>query len=476
MFALQQRPVSGQNSEETLQNHNQVEQQEVGSDRVINLSDRRKLGNLNRSDQATQEVADDGKRLVFSLKNVADASSSLNQNLAQQRYIQSLNTQLHKAVYASDAALCRSLIEMRADVNAKDQNGRTPLQFALNLIGHLPVSKTLIDLGAEVTEADKVKIGEALKTECSSRGINRFLIRRPPPNVPQVMVPSSVSSDPYISLTALVGKTHTMTKPILLIFLADEKLSINYGAVTKSFQRCELLPYGPDAQFFSIMKVFVQNKDRMVDVMDHLREACPGCPILHVVIDAHACDSSMYIGNKSIFSFEDRPLMRQIATRVHPLGTITLAGCNTSNQYQYYCISRVFSEQAYGRIVYGSPIASLNEDWAVFPDLSEGLPPLYVPYFIPSPKPGYKPEDGIVDESRVGHVDIYHKGKKLASATNVHKLAFGDRQAMRPCLNAIVDIQKAQLRMPQSLQSENLDPDSPDVSEGDATSRSCTIS
>ncbi len=250
-----------------------------------------------------------------------------------------------------------------------------------------------------------------------------------------------------------------MTKPILLLIIADEPGGEHYGATTRHFNDCDELCYNDRwSQFLSIARVLVDDKNRIVSVIDHVEEASHGCPVLHVIFKTHANSKVMRFGIDSTLSIEDRSLMRKIAKRIHPMGTITLAGCKTSARH--YNIAKVFSQQAYGRIVYGSPIAPPYEDSDVF--LREDLPPLYMPYFVPGCNPGYKPEPGKVNEGRVGSVDIYHNGHKIASPTNVHMLPYGDQQAIHPCLNEIGKIQKAILSISPSPQSHNVDSDSPE--------------
>ncbi len=186
MFALLHRQ-DGNNNANTLNESlkTPVRESEAGSDRVVNLTDGRKAGTLTTTDQTTQQVARDSKPLVLSLPKTSDASPSYNQDLARQSYIQSLNIQLQQAVRGSDRTLCRYLVEMRADVNAKDQAGITPLQKAL-LKNNLLICKILIDLGAEVTEADKENIQKALKTCWNNKDIRSFLTKRPNPYTPEV--------------------------------------------------------------------------------------------------------------------------------------------------------------------------------------------------------------------------------------------------------------------------------------------------
>lgn len=69
-----------------------------------------------------------------------------------------LNQQLFEAVYANDIDTIKQVIKDGADVNIKDEYGRTPLHKAA-LYGYTEITKMLIEKGADVNceeDTDKV--------------------------------------------------------------------------------------------------------------------------------------------------------------------------------------------------------------------------------------------------------------------------------------------------------------------------------
>lgn len=62
-------------------------------------------------------------------------------------------TLLHAASYDGQTAIIELLIELGADVNAKESNGRTPLHHAANN-GHLEVIELLVRCGADLEASD----------------------------------------------------------------------------------------------------------------------------------------------------------------------------------------------------------------------------------------------------------------------------------------------------------------------------------
>jgi len=62
--------------------------------------------------------------------------------------------ELHKAAARGDLERVRELIKRRADVNARDKDGRTPLHHAA-YNGRLEVARLLVERGADVNARDK---------------------------------------------------------------------------------------------------------------------------------------------------------------------------------------------------------------------------------------------------------------------------------------------------------------------------------
>jgi ankyrin repeat protein len=63
-------------------------------------------------------------------------------------------TPLHYAAWCGATALCRRLLEGKADVNAANADGKTPLHFAAGY-GHWETTALLLDHGAAANAADR---------------------------------------------------------------------------------------------------------------------------------------------------------------------------------------------------------------------------------------------------------------------------------------------------------------------------------
>ena len=69
-----------------------------------------------------------------------------------------LNVALHQTVKNGDVELAKVLIEDTADVNSKDQEGRTPLHHAAVLENPEPMIRLLLDKGGDIQAKDQYGI------------------------------------------------------------------------------------------------------------------------------------------------------------------------------------------------------------------------------------------------------------------------------------------------------------------------------
>jgi hypothetical protein len=313
---------------------------------------------------------------------------------------ESLDAQLHRAASRPDRTACRYLLDMRANVNAKNESGKTALQIALSC-KNLLIGKIFIDRGADVTETDKEEMGRifsSLRMDAITHKITQYMIKRPNPYALEVLSDSG-HFEP-LTLMASSSRLSSFTRPIFLVNIGDEDMYPHYGAVTKNFEN---FPREEDEleKYFTVIRVLVDDKNRLAKTIDLVQELLPGLPIAHWILNNHAHQHAMDVGIQSTLQEEDHTIMREIAKRVHPLGTITLYGCLSAEGNDH--LTQHFSKNGLGRIVYGSPICPRQVNFSIFYGKTVPLD-FVIPFFS---------ERG--EES--GVVRVYQKGKEIATGS-----------------------------------------------------------
>jgi len=315
--------------------------------------------------------------------------------------------QLGVAIHNDDPAVCRRLIEDRADVNAKHQNGLTPLQLALSE-NRLQIAKVLVENAHVESLTDMQNL---YKRTGGVTKIKPFLQTRPPLYVPQVF-----SNDTFTSLSSMSQEQLKMMqssiRPLAIFNVADEHLGPDYGAVVTDFNGSFNSQYEKIARDFTVIRVLVDDPNQLVATTDRIRNMFPQAPVLHWAMNGHGNTTFMEVGGGSddaLLTINDNNILQEISTRVSPLGTIALWGCCCALGDQN--LTRQFS--LYGRVAYGSdhPVSTVE-----YETYDSTLPntPLLLPRFSDKLSKEFKAK-------------IYNDNKELAYVSTPHDLASVDR-------------------------------------------------
>lgn len=281
-----------------------------------------------------------------------------------------LDELLHIACLNEKAPQCAHLIKMRANPNASDGKGNTPLQKALNtsnasqwkiLSEILPKCKTLLDHGAEPCLDDIKKIHFILRdyfpdTQYSSAAM---YIQRPYPNTPEVFF-----NGDFQSLEDLSQKNpqalDNLKREIILFNIADEPFCnvFSYGNMTRRFGKQFNPWYEKVANHCTVIRVLVDHREQLIPIIDLVKKYLPNHSITHYVLNGHANPQIMLIGPLGIagvltnFTIKDETLMQEIAKRIDSSGAISMWGCESALGDSN--IAKIFSKNAKGRLVFGT--------------------------------------------------------------------------------------------------------------------------
>ena len=86
-------------------------------------------------------------------------------------------TLLHAAAYDGKAVIVERLIDLGADVNAKESSGRTPLHHAANN-GHIDVIVELVRSGADIESKDAGGMTPLMWAKISRTGIKDDIVAK----------------------------------------------------------------------------------------------------------------------------------------------------------------------------------------------------------------------------------------------------------------------------------------------------------
>ncbi len=240
------------------------------------------------------------------------------------------NENLQGAVCTRDVTAYNYAIEMGADVNAPGEDGKTPLQTAI-AANNLPACKFLLDRGAKPTEQDKMKLERALlKKGVLKYEMYYFFQQRPTLHTPQVLMPDgnfvNVASMPESSRIKL------FTKPIALFLIENEGINEYFGAVTKEFDEHAIFSfYERISSDFTVIRVLMNDRHRIVPLMDQIKDSFPGLPILHLTFHGHGNPNCVELGPNSFLTAEDTAILVPAGLRLHPGVTVNVSGCECAN-------------------------------------------------------------------------------------------------------------------------------------------------
>lgn len=236
------------------------------------------------------------------------------------------NEHLQGAVRTKDISACCYAIEMGADVNATGEDGRTPLQTATTM-KNLSACKILLDRGAAFTEQDQNNIESALhKKGVQEYETHRFFIQRPAFHVPQVMMPDGTFVN-VVSLQESMRATQ-FTKPIAVFFIQNKEVNEYYGGVTQEFDTHAVSTFYQRIEpTFTVIRVLMNNQNRIIPLLDQIQECFPGLPISYFDLCGHGNSKTIQIGLQSYLTTKNVTIFEQIDLRLDPKAPVCVRGC-----------------------------------------------------------------------------------------------------------------------------------------------------
>lgn len=143
------------------------------------------------------------------------------------------------------------------------------------------------------------------------------------------------------------------TKPLFILNIAKyDAPGPNYGAITQYYTPALQDVYGKIAKHFTLVRVLVDDPDKLVSTIDRAQAAFPGLPICHWALNGHGGSSAIGLGERN-FTAVDAPIMKEIGKRMDRHGTLSLWGC--SNGESEKNLASVFSENAPQIPVFATP-------------------------------------------------------------------------------------------------------------------------
>lgn len=256
------------------------------------------------------------------------------------------NENLRGALLTRDVTAYNYAIEMGADVNAPREDGKTPLQIAI-AANNLPACKFLLDRGAKPTAEDKMRLERALiKKGVQTHEIYNFFLERPTLHTPQVLMPNGT----FVNIASLPVSTRLalFTKPIALFLIQNEGINQYYGGVSKEFDEHAIFSfYERIAPDFTVIRILMNDRDRIVPLMDQIKDFFPGLPLLNMTIHGHGNPNCVELGPNSFLTTEDTAILEHAGLRLDPNATVDVSGCECANgpnnliQRMSYCMKRI---------------------------------------------------------------------------------------------------------------------------------------
>jgi hypothetical protein len=287
---------------------------------------------------------------------------------------------LHRSIEKSDTIGCRYLLETRVQPTAVDEvTNETPLEAAI-LHANPEVLKLLVDHGAIPSRDDRLHIKaqlEKLKTPPSA--IKAFLTP-----LPDLYAPEIFYEGQFVSLPSFPGMSAAQAgfeRSLVLYCIGQDTLGSHYGAIIRSsFEPWENGEYAEMAREFTVVRVLVDDKNRLVSTIDQIKELLPGLPLLHLCLNAHGSSSGLTlgIGDNGRITKDDKRLFHELVRRIHILGTLAILGCHCANGPENFV--KWLSLHVDGRLVCGAP-GSVLKDFRYVVDSDIPNFPIILSYF-----------------------------------------------------------------------------------------------
>ncbi len=294
---------------------------------------------------------------------------------------ESPSRKLHRSIEKSDTLGCRYLLATGVPSTAVDEvTNQTPLEAAIIHHANPEIAKLLVDYGAIPSRDERLYIEkqlEELKTPPSA--IKAFLTP-----LPDLYAPEIFYQGEFVSLPSFPGMSAAQAgfeRPIVLYCIGQDTLGSHYGAIIRSsFEPWENKEYAEMAREFTVVRVLVDDKNRLVSTIDQIKELLPGLPLLHLCLNAHGSSSSLKLGkgDNGRITKDDKRLCHELVRRIHILGTLAILGCHCANGPENFV--KWLSLHVDGRLVCGAP-GSVLKDFRYVIDSDIPNFPIILSYF-----------------------------------------------------------------------------------------------
>lgn len=292
-----------------------------------------------------------------------------------------LNLELLNAVSKNNSTDCRRLIGIGADVNIKNEEEHSAIDIAI-LHNAWSTCKVLIDNRAILTTENRRNIVHYLQEAHELIESNQDLFMMPLPNPYFLEVFQKGSFRPLNEVESF--QNLDTPQGITLFNIADESLGENYGKIMGVYRKNSddyNVKIAELAEKQIVLRVRVDDARKLSDVITSIRTIFRDRNrflLTNWVLMGHANQKAIEVGQSSRLTDQDERMMQEIANHVHPMGSIILQGCSTANGNNN--IARIFSRNALGRIVFGSPVDTLSTDFSSIYPSQSSLPRL-LPFF-----------------------------------------------------------------------------------------------
>ncbi len=169
-----------------------------------------------------------------------------------------------------------------------------------------------------------------------------------------------------------------LTKPLFMLNMAKyDAPGPYYGAITQYYTSSQFDPiYAKIARRFTLTRVLVDDKEKLVPTIDRIQAALPHLPFSHIAYNAHGGRGAIGLG-KNHLTHGDLPIMKEIRKYLNGSSSLSLWGCLNAAGDQN--LASIFSEQVFPIPVFASPETVSS----VVPNTFQLTPttPVFAPFF-----------------------------------------------------------------------------------------------
>jgi len=257
-------------------------------------------------------------------------------------------------------------------------------------IDSLQKVRTLIDHGGVMDPETKLRLmARLVDKKCACPHL--FFLQRPK------MYALEVFYDHAFQPLSKIAPQY-LTKPILLLNIADYEAAGPYhGAITQYFTSSFDHKYEKMAKRFTLVRVMVDDANKLVSTMDRVRAALPKLPLLHWALNGHGGPQAIGL-SKNHLTTDTGSVMGEIGKRIDQHGTASLWGCLNGEDDKN--LAEIFSKYTFPAIVFASP--SLVSSIAPYTFQLTPTTPVFAPFFQddygkPEPSRAYRDGELVAD-------------------------------------------------------------------------------